>query len=106
MNKYSLVKNNSIKDAFVVFIKVDENDGDYLHSRTQYSKKDFEENILDCLILLLRDYSRPRQLLNFDYFWEINIPTSDFIDRPHSLIEVEVKYYDEAGEPWDVQFNY
>jgi hypothetical protein len=101
--KYQLVE-PSKKNIFLVTIEADSNDADYITTRNEYEKEEFDKNIIDELIKLKRKYSGSHKLEDYkDEFDHIDLPYSEW-GICHTLTELTVNHYDENGKVWDVKF--
>ena len=104
MGKYKLVqKPAKMKNKFIVTIKADSNDADYLTETETYTKRDFEQNCIDDLIELNNKYGGSYELEN--YQGRLVIPSTE-MGYCHSLEDIKVEYVDENGHYWDVKIDY
>lgn len=101
--KYTLSRKESKeKNVFVVTICADSNDADYITEITNYSKKEFDDWVIDELITLKNNFSQSHELEN--YRGDLNIPYNGFDGNCHSLDYVKVEFIDDQGEIWTVEY--
>ncbi|WP_437261253.1 hypothetical protein [Bacillus thuringiensis] len=103
MNYKLVEKTSSMKNTFIITIKADSNDGDYITEEMHYSKSDFEE-ILPELVNLRDNYGDNHQLENYPNPMDFNIPYNGWDGYCHSLEKLSVEYIDENGKMFDVEF--
>lgn len=102
MPNYTLVApTGRYRNQFIVTIKADSNDGDYMTETSIYPKESFEQWVVDALIELREEYCLPHKLTK--YQGRLDIPTTDW-GRCHTLEEVKVEYVDLDGKIWRVQY--
>lgn len=105
MSKYTLAQKPAEKrNVFIVTIKADHNDADYITTIESYSKDDFDEYVADALIDLINNYSGDYDLEHYFNEFDLDIPRGDE-ERCHTLESVNVEYIDENGITWDVKLN-
>jgi len=100
--KYTLSKKEESLNTVKVTIVADSNDADYITEITTYSKKDFDEWVIDELIELEEKYSDSHELEH--YSGNLDVPYNGFDGRCHSLKYVEVEYTDKNGQVWNVNY--
>lgn len=100
---YTLVeKEKGDKDRFIITIKADSNDADYITETTYLNEKDFIEAIPE-LVDMIENYSKAHMFEDFsaDYF---DVPYSDN-GSCHSLEDWSIEYIDKDGKIFDVKIN-
>lgn len=90
------------KDIYVVKIKGDSNDGDYITEEAHYTKEEFERCIPE-LKLLLSEYAGSHELQNFAADW-LNIPGTDY-GFCHTLYSVEMQCITSEGLTYDIELD-
>lgn len=105
MSKYTLEKKpESERNKFIVTIKADSNDANYITKVEKYSKKDFDEYVIDALIDLKQNYSGSHELENYPNEHDLPIPFNGWDGYCHTLETLYVQYVDEEGVVLDVRF--
>lgn len=105
MSKYTLVEKQAKEvNRFKVTIKADSNDADYITNVSFYSKRDFEDYVIDGLIDLQKNGSGHYELENYNNKYDLDIPWNGWDGQCHTLEELIVEYIDENGKLWAVQF--
>lgn len=107
MEKFNLVgKPQRERDKFIVTVKADSNDGDYMTERTAYTPDQFERRI-PYLIDLIDNYSGSHKLETYRNEGELDLPYNEYGDYGmcHTLEEVTIEYVDNDGITWDVELN-
>lgn len=113
MEKYKLI-NQTIpkKNHFRVLLKVDMNDGDYVTTDVSYTKKEFNNFVIDDLQILKNRCSERHGLESFFEILEeeydrseseLYIPYNDYGNIAHTLKSIEVTYKDENGVVYEVE---
>lgn len=106
MDKYRLIKQpQENRNKFIVTIKADSNDGDYITTDESYDKDSFDEYAVDALIDLKENYSGCHQLEGYPNEGDLSIPFNGYDGYCHSLESLDVKYIDENGQMWKVILN-
>lgn len=101
---YTLVEQQAKKkDQFIMTIKADSNDADYVTETTTFSKAEFEE-YLDEIKNLRDNFGGNHQLENYENPGDFNIPHDGYDGFCHSIEKLTVTYTDKDGKTWDVQF--
>lgn len=104
--KYTLHKKAEEKrDKFIVTIKADSKDADYITTEEEYSKADFDQWVVDALIDLIKNYSERHLLTDYNNTFDLDIPFNGWDGNCHSLEKVTVQYVDSNGEIWEVKLN-
>lgn len=101
MAKYILDK-PSKRNVFIVIIKADSNDGDYVTNTDKFNKEDFEEYGLDALVDLKENYGGLHELSDYHNDYDLSIPYNGYDGFCHTLTELKIQYIDEDGVTWDV----
>ena len=100
----------SVKDTFVLTIKGDENDADYITAVTEFSYTELKKylnllskigNEITSIAEQSRDNYKPSELEQNQIYTVC--PYSEY--GIHSLEIDSFVYYDKDGEPWDVSFD-
>lgn len=89
------------RERFVVSLKADSNDADYITTIESYTVNDFENNIVDELIDLKKNHSGEHELESYWSDW-LNIPHGEH-DICHTLVEIDIKFIDENAVMWEVE---
>lgn len=117
--KYETVlteKKSSQKDVFIITVQADSNDGDYMTETTTIPKNGMNDEIIE-LIKKLEDLEYVRHglqeieeqgeaygLTRDDLASHIYIPSTDWGDYCHTLVDFTVEYIDGNGKIFDVDF--
>jgi hypothetical protein len=105
MSKYQLTKKVDGLETFKVTIRADKNDGDYLTTIHHYSKKRFEEGLIDELIELKKILNVDYALLEYSENGYADVPfDTETGENCHTLEELTVEYIDRDGLLWTVEF--
>lgn len=91
-------------NKFIVTIKADSNDADYIATISKYSKKDFEEYVIQGLIDLREKGTGRHKLEDYDNEYDLDIPFNGWDGQCHTLESVKVEYVDENGITWVVKY--
>ena len=101
MAKYTLDK-PSKRNIFIVTIKADSNDADYVTNTDTFSKEEFEEYGLDALIDLKENYGGRHELSDYHNDCDLRIPYNGYDGFCHTVTELKIQYIDDDGMTWDV----
>lgn len=107
-SKYALMQLIPNEVRFEVIIVADSNDADYVTTRETFSLEMFEEEIVDELIVLQRDFGGPNELKKMwseDSDTYLDIPMDSQDEYCHSLEELEITMYDTRGFSFAVKLN-
>lgn len=88
--------------SFRLTITADANDADYVTETEYFSREDFEEFVIDEILLIKREYSEPHQLPKYPNEFDIYIPYNGWDGPCHSLKGLTVEYIDQSGKEWAV----
>jgi len=95
-------KVSNMRDTFVVRIKADSNDADYMYSTMRFGKFEFEARIRE-LVNLQVNYGGSHELENYPNPMDLNIPYNGWDGNCHTLEELTIEYIDENGKVFDVE---
>lgn len=100
---YKLVeKTDENKNNFLITIKADWNDGDYLTETQVLNEEQFIEALPE-LSDLKYNYSGSHELSNFHSEY-LEIPVDEYGEFCHTLTNLTVDYVDNHGKIWTVEF--
>jgi hypothetical protein len=106
MEKYKLSKQpQENRNKFIVTIKADSNDADYVTESEFFTKKSFDDYVVDELINLKTNYGGHHMLKDYPNDGDLSIPFNGYDGYCHTLESLDIKYVDENGETWNDELN-